>query len=121
VTTGCPLQVLAVLSRMLDVHDVSVAQGARAALGWLDHWHASLDAVMCDLLRPDMSGIDLFHELARRYPALIGRVVFLSGGANTEVAREFLRSVDNPCLKKPPQRKELLAAIDHLLAVAAES
>jgi len=114
-------RVLSVLSRLLDSHDVSVAQGARAALTWLEGGHSALDVVICDVLMPDMSGIDLYHEVARRYPALVSRIVFLSGGANTEVAREFLRSVDNLCLKKPPQRKELLAAIDHLLAASPES
>jgi DNA-binding NtrC family response regulator len=114
-------RVLSVLARMLDGHDVSVAQGARAALAQLQAEPAGFDAVVCDVLMPEMSGIDLYHEIARRYPALVGRVVFLSGGANTEVAREFLNSVDNSCLKKPPQRKELLAAIDQLLAPSAET
>jgi two-component system cell cycle sensor histidine kinase/response regulator CckA len=114
-------RVLSVLSRLLDVHHVSVAQGARAALAQLAAPDARFDAVVCDVLMPDMSGIDLYHEIARRDPALMGRFVFLSGGANTEIARVFLRSVDNLCLKKPPQRKELLAAIEQLLAAAPES
>jgi PAS domain S-box-containing protein len=114
-------RVLSVLSRLLDVHHVSVAQGARAALAQLAAPDARFDAVVCDVLMPDMSGIDLYHEIARRDPALTGRFVFLSGGANTEIARVFLRSVDNLCLKKPPQRKELLAAIEQLLAAAPES
>jgi CheY-like chemotaxis protein len=113
-------RVLSVLSRMLDAHDVSVAQGARAALSQLEAPNARFDAVVCDVLMPDISGIDLYHELERRHPELIGRVVFLSGGANTELARDFLRSVENSCLKKPPQRKELLAAVDQLLAAPAE-
>jgi two-component system, cell cycle sensor histidine kinase and response regulator CckA len=114
-------RVLAVLSRMLDGHDVSVAQGALAAIAQLQAQADGFDAVVCDVLMPDMSGIDLYHEMERQHPALIGRVVFLSGGANTEIAREFLRSVDNPCLKKPPQRKELLAAIEQLLAAHSET
>jgi DNA-binding response OmpR family regulator len=112
--------VLSVLSRMLEAHDVSVAQGARAALAQLEADNGRFDAVICDVLMPDMSGVDLYHEVARRYPALVGRIVFLSGGASTEFAREFLRSVENPCLKKPLQRKELLAAIDRLLGAAPE-
>jgi two-component system cell cycle sensor histidine kinase/response regulator CckA len=114
-------RVLAVLSRMLDGHDVSVAQGARPAIAQLQAQEGGFDAVVCDVLMPDMSGIDLYHEMTRHHPALVQRVVFLSGGANTDVAREFLRSVDNPCLKKPPQREELLAAIDQLLVAPPES
>jgi CheY-like chemotaxis protein len=114
-------RVLSVLSRMLEGHDVSVAQGARAAIAQLQAQEREFDAVVCDVLMPDMSGIDLYHEMERRHPGQIGRIVFLSGGTNTEVAREFLRSVDNPCLQKPPQRKELLAAIDQLLAASPET
>jgi CheY-like chemotaxis protein len=106
-------RVLAVLSRMLDVHEVLVAQGAPAALALLDEG-ANVDAILCDVLMPDMNGIDLYRALESRHPSLASRVIFLSGGANTEVAREFLSSVPNRCLKKPPRRLELLGAIEQL-------
>ena len=107
-------RVLTVLLRMLDAHDVLAAQGARAAFDLLAA-APMVDAVLCDLLMPEVSGIDFYRELGLRHPSLLDRVIFLSGGANTDVAREFLHSVDNQCLKKPPQRSELLAAIDRLL------
>jgi signal transduction histidine kinase/CheY-like chemotaxis protein len=107
-------RVLTVLLRMLDAHDVQAAQGARAAFDLLAA-APMVDAVLCDLLMPEVSGIDFYRELGLRHPSLLDRVIFLSGGANTDVAREFLHSVDNQCLKKPPQRSELLAAIDRLL------
>jgi CheY-like chemotaxis protein len=110
-------RVLSVLSRMLDSHEVVVAQGARAALALLDSADTGLDAILCDLLMPDMNGIDLYREIVLRYPVLGSRVIFLSGGANTELARDFLSSVDNQCLKKPPQRTELLSAIERLMAL----
>jgi two-component system cell cycle sensor histidine kinase/response regulator CckA len=109
-------RVLTVLSRMLDAHEVLIAQGASAALALLDSGGARVDVILCDVLMPDMSGIDLYRTLERRHPSLVSRVIFLSGGANTELAREFLRGVDNLCLKKPPQRAELVAAIDGLFA-----
>lgn len=112
-------RVLSVLARMLDDHDVLVAHGARAALALLDGAQPGIDAILCDLLMPEMNGIELYRELGRRHPSLQGRVIFLSGGANTALAREFLVSVDNPCLKKPPQRAQLLAAIARLLASSA--
>lgn len=110
-------RVLTVLSRMLDGHDVLAAQGARSALEVLGSREPRVDAILCDVLMPEMSGIDFFGELVAVHPSLRDRVIFLSGGANTDVAREFLKSVDNQCLEKPPQRSELLAAIDRLSSV----
>jgi CheY-like chemotaxis protein len=101
---------------MLDEHVVLVAQGARAALELLDSAEPAVDAILCDLLMPEMNGIDLYRELGTRHPSLQGRMIFLSGGANTALARELLVNVDNQCLKKPPQRTELVAAVERLLA-----
>jgi two-component system, cell cycle sensor histidine kinase and response regulator CckA len=109
-------RVLSALSRMLDEHVVLVAQGARAALELLDSAEPAVDAILCDLLMPEMNGIDLYRELGTRHPSLQGRMIFLSGGANTALARELLVNVDNQCLKKPPQRTELVAAVERLLA-----
>lgn len=108
-------RVLSVLTRMLEGNHVRAALGARAALEYLDDEQARVDVIVCDVLMPEMSGIELYRQLRVRHAALCERVIFMSGGANTKLAREFLRSVDNPWLKKPPQRGELLAALDQVL------
>ena len=59
------------------------------------------DVVFCDLVMPGMNGVDLFKALARARPGLEKRVVFMTGGAFTAVAAEFLASVDNRRLEKP--------------------
>jgi CheY-like chemotaxis protein len=38
-------------------------------------------------------------------------MVFLTGGAFTASAREFLAKVSNPVVEKPVERKDLLAVI----------
>jgi PAS domain S-box-containing protein len=108
-------RVLGVLTRMLDGHHVRAALGARTALEYLAENAENVDVIVCDVLMPEMSGIDLYRELRARYPGLCERVIFMSGGANTQPAREFLRGVDNPWLKKPPQRGELMAALDQVM------
>ncbi len=37
------------------------------------------DAVVCDVLMPDVSGIALYDQLIEQAPTLAGRVVFLTG------------------------------------------
>jgi len=108
-------RVLGVLTRMLEGNHVRAALGARSALEYLEGRAQDVDAIVCDVLMPEMSGIELYRELRERHPGLCERVIFMSGGANTKPAREFLRSIDNPWLKKPPQRGELLAALDQVL------
>lgn len=59
------------------------------------------DAVVCDLMMPDVDGPEVYHRAVRSHPQLAARFVFTTGGAFTERARAFLDSVDNPCVEKP--------------------
>lgn len=64
---------------------------------------------------PEMSGMDFYDELARRFPDLAARVVFVSGGAFTPDARSFLDHVTNPLLEKPFTLKQLHEHVDRHL------
>jgi two-component system cell cycle sensor histidine kinase/response regulator CckA len=73
------------------------------------------DVVVCDLMMPEMGGIELFEEVRRRWPDLARRVVFLTGGAFTADAAAFLESVPNPVIPKPFDPETLRAAIETAL------
>jgi PAS domain S-box-containing protein len=90
--------------------DVAVAGDARAALALLTSGDA-YDVILCDLMMPGMTGMDLFAEAARRHPGLERRFVFMTGGAFTPRAVEFLANVDNRLLEKPFETTALRAAI----------
>ncbi|MEY2929295.1 MAG: hypothetical protein RL033_44 [Pseudomonadota bacterium] len=114
-------RVLAVLERMLaSAHEVVAVGSAREALDQLSRGQP-FDVVVCDLLMPDMSGVELYSVLEERLPQLARRMIFLSGGANTSVAGEFLRGVPNQALEKPPALGDLLLAIDRELSGARVS
>ena len=49
----------------------------------------------------DLSGMDLYERLARTDPATAARIVFMTGGAFTARARDFLARVPNQRLTKP--------------------
>jgi CheY-like chemotaxis protein len=88
------------LSRLLgEEHDVVVATDGQHALECLER--QSFDVVLCDLLMPEMSGMELYEELRRRNPAQAERVAFMSGGAFTPRAASFLAQVQNPRIEKP--------------------
>jgi PAS domain S-box-containing protein len=76
------------------------------------------DLILCDVMMPEMSGVDLHQVLSSRAPELAERMVFLSGGAFTPVAREFLGRVRNRRMDKPFSSQELRELVRALLAGA---
>jgi CheY-like chemotaxis protein len=70
---------------------------------------------MCDLMMPEMTGMDLHAELSSRDPALAERLVFMTGGAFTPAAREFLDRVVNARVEKPFDVPSLRTLIQTLL------
>ncbi len=95
------LAVANMLSRLLsDEHDVEVRTTGQEALELL-LGDREFHVVMCDLLMPGMSGMALYEQLAAARPGLERRLVFMTGGAFTHRAAEFLNTVDNPRVEKP--------------------
>jgi CheY-like chemotaxis protein len=102
----------AMIVRVLeDECDVHVAVNGREALDRLVHATTPYDVILCDLMMPDMTGMDLFAEVARRYPGLEDRFVLMTGGAFTPRATAFLAQIGNRRLEKPFDGKTLRAAI----------
>ncbi|MEO6776305.1 MAG: PAS domain S-box protein, partial [Kofleriaceae bacterium] len=91
-------------------HDVVPVTRAKDALGRLLSGER-YDVILCDLMMPEMSGIEFYEQLARSAPQYLGKIVFLTGGAFTPHAREFLASVATPHLEKPFTELALRQAI----------
>ncbi|SEU23438.1 PAS domain S-box-containing protein [Stigmatella erecta] len=96
-------------------HEVVVMTEAREALERLAAGDP-FDIILCDMMMPEMSGMELYEELSRVAPQVAGRMVFLTGGAFTPRAREFLGRVGNPCMEKPFLPEELRQLVQSLLA-----
>jgi PAS domain S-box-containing protein len=105
--------VAGVLARMLSEHDVSVVTKAREALALIEQGK-HFDVIFSDLMMPEMSGMEFYAELSRRHPGTTRRVVFVTGGAFTPAAREFLDQVPNPRLDKPFNAAQLRALVQEL-------
>jgi PAS domain S-box-containing protein len=93
--------VAAVCQRMLaGEHDVEIATEAASALSRIESGN-EFDVILCDLMMPEMSGMELYAILQSRFEKLVPRVVFLSGGAFSTGARAFRERVPNVFLDKP--------------------
>jgi PAS domain S-box-containing protein len=87
-------------------HDVELAIGGQQALAKISGG-ASYEVILCDLMMPDVSGMDVYAELERSRPEVARRVVFVTGGAFTPRARDFLSSTPQPVMEKPFDAGEL--------------
>jgi PAS domain S-box-containing protein len=68
---------------------------------------ARFDAIISDVMMPNMTGIELVEELQRVAPEQAQRLIFLSGGVFTEQTREALDRIGAPYLEKPITANEL--------------
>lgn len=110
-----PLVSQAIRRSLQREHEVIMLTSAREALARLKGGEP-FDVILCDIMMPDMSGIDLHEALARVAPELAARMVFLTGGAFTPRAREFLGQIKNPCVEKPFNPRDLQQLVRTLLA-----
>ena len=81
-------------------HEVEIAVSGEEAAARLEageRW----DLVLCDLLMPGMTGMDLAARLARSAPDVVPRLVFITGGAFTDRSRAFLGRGEHRHLEKP--------------------
>jgi two-component system cell cycle sensor histidine kinase/response regulator CckA len=94
------------IGRLLQDHDVTVVARATVALD-LVAAQQRFDLIITDLMMPEMSGMDLYEELDRRFPDVAARVTFVTGGAFTPAAKAFLDRLRKPVLEKPFSPKQL--------------
>jgi CheY-like chemotaxis protein len=88
------------LRRILREHDVELLTSGRQALEKLAV-DSGFHVILCDVMMPDFAGRELYEAIQQGGSGLEQRFVFVSGGAFTPGAREFLARVPNPTLEKP--------------------
>jgi len=73
------------------------------------------DVILCDLMMPDTTGMDLYAAIDRLAPGQGQRMIFVTGGAFTPRAREFLDRVPNPRIEKPVDFQNLRVLMKNLI------
>ncbi len=99
------------VQRLLDgEHDVLVTSDPLGAVEQVRRG-ARFDAILCDLMMPAMSGMDVYEAIARVEMEQARRMVFMTGGAFTPRAARFLETVANPRIEKPLEHAALRAVL----------
>ncbi len=104
--------ITAVLERALgDVYEVTSVNHGRDALALIAR---GFDAVLCDLMMPEMGGVELHAAVSALRPELADRFVFMTGGAFSERARAFLANGARCVVEKPFDFDELIRTLDKI-------
>ncbi len=103
----------AALARSLSRHDVrTTSDGSDATRLALTQ---PFDLILCDLIMPNKTGMEVFEEVCAERPELAERFVFMTGATVTGRAEAFASTVHAPVLQKPFSREELHDALSRYL------
>jgi CheY-like chemotaxis protein len=78
------------------------------------------DLCLIDIRMPVMNGKELFQVIAKRYPRLVGRVIFSTGDVIDGYTQDFLELTGRPHLSKPFTPHELITIVKETLKQAGE-
>jgi CheY-like chemotaxis protein len=95
-------------------YEVTTAADGREALKAIKT--GKVDAIICDLSMPELSGDLFYREVGLAYPELVRRFIFLTGNADHPLYERFLRSISAPVLAKPATTERLLENLAAVLA-----
>jgi PAS domain S-box-containing protein len=96
-------------------HHVTVVGRGDQALALLSAGQR-FDAIVCDVLMPKISGIELYEELERSHPEMVTRMIFMTGAATMPRVAEFLARIRNARLDKPIDVEQLKRTIDTVVS-----
>jgi CheY-like chemotaxis protein len=86
--------------RLLVDHEVAVSENGRHALNRLNAGER-FDVILCDLMMPELMGMELHAEMKAVAPDQVERMIFVTGGAFTPSGKAFLDAVPNARIEKP--------------------
>ena len=85
---------------MLEHHHTTTATTAEEALAMLPRL-GDFDIVFCDLMMPEVTGMELYDRATSLDPSCAGKFVFMTGGVFTNEAASFVDRSEIRCISKP--------------------
>jgi PAS domain S-box-containing protein len=105
-----PLILKVVADALGDEHEVTCEGRGDVALARIRNGE-TFDAIVCDLMMPQVTGMDLHGALLEIAPKQAEAMIFLTGGAFTPHARAFLDRIPNIVIEKPFDTETLCASV----------
>ncbi|HEY8089066.1 MAG TPA: response regulator [Polyangiaceae bacterium] len=100
-----------------DEFDVQCTPRSLEAFVWLSggEWY---DVILCDVMMPAMTGVELRERVHALHPDVAARIVFMTGGVSGAHIRTALDAVPNLVLEKPVELEPLRELIRRRARVA---
>jgi CheY-like chemotaxis protein len=99
-----------------DGYEVETAANGLLALEKIQT--RSYDVILSDLRMPELDGIGVYRVLARSRPALLSRLIFITGSTEQPEYRGFLAQTSVPVLAKPFNVVDLQDAIHQVVSAS---
>ena len=115
------IDLLLTYEALLKAHDyqTSTAENGEQALKLIRD--REVDAVLCDLDMPELSGDLLYTEVGRAWPELLKRFIFVTGNTENPIYEEFLKRTKPTVVCKPVSIYYLLEKLQAVLGHQAET
>jgi PAS domain S-box-containing protein len=97
-------------------YEVIVTLDATAASKQLAQYGSVIDVILCDVMMPKVTGMDFLESVRKSEPNMAKRIIFMTGGAFTPRAREFLENLPDQYLTKPFDPETLFSAVRQCIA-----
>jgi len=95
------LRVAQLVAEVLEAEGYEIDTAANGLLALEKIEAHAYDLIVSDLRMPELDGRGLYRELERRQPALLSRLLFVSGTTDQPEYRRFLAETAVPVLSKP--------------------
>jgi len=99
--------------------EVEVLTSGRDALNRLRE-PAPPEVILCDVMMPELSGLDVYRAAVQRDTSLGSRFVFMTGGSIHADLSSFLKESGRPCVEKPFDLAHLVKTVAVVARQAAE-
>ena len=107
--------ILYVLQHALRDYETHVAYNGQEALARCRE--ESFDLVLCDMMMPDITGMEVYERMRQSDEALASRFVFITGGGLDQHIEQFLRVHASHCVRKPFTSKQIREVVAQHLVV----
>jgi two-component system cell cycle sensor histidine kinase/response regulator CckA len=113
------IELLLMFETLLQANDYQTHTAANGAQALKVLRNIEVDAILCDLDMPELSGDLLYLEVGRAWPGLLKRFIFVTGNAENPLYEEFLKRTQPTVLEKPISIVRLLEQLEAVFGVPA--
>ena len=103
------------IQRLLRGHSVVLAHSGSLALERLES-DEPYDVILCDIMMPEMTGIEFYETIRERGLGYEERIVFMTGGSFFSHVSAFLNAIPNRWIEKPFATKALRSIVDQAMS-----